>query len=181
MSESESVCKASAAAGQPARKKKNAYKQELTDLQKQEIKDAFDLFDTSGSGTIEPKELKVALRALGFEPSKEEIQKLVDQFDKDGSGTIDFHEFLAIMMKKMSETDAKDAMNEAFLLFDKDGNGVITFDDLKAVATELNETMTDEELHEMLLGASQNRNEKGEIAVSDQAFSQMLGKSNNSS
>ena len=45
------------------------------------------------------------MRALGFEPPKEEVQKLVEQFDKDESGTIDFHEFLAIMMKKMGETD----------------------------------------------------------------------------
>ena len=87
------------------RKKKNTYKQELNEKQKQEIKDAFDLFDTSGSGTIEPKELKVALRALGLEPTKEDIQALVEENDKDHSGTIDFHEFLAIMMKKMSETD----------------------------------------------------------------------------
>ena len=91
--------------GQAPRRKKAQGKQDLTESQKQEIKDAFDLFDTSGSGTIEPKELKVALRALGFEPPKEEVQKLVETFDKDGSGTIDFHEFLAIMMKKMSETD----------------------------------------------------------------------------
>ena len=54
-------------------KKKNPYKQELTLSQKDEIKKAFDLFDTSGSGTIEAKELKVALRALGFEPTKEDI------------------------------------------------------------------------------------------------------------
>ena len=43
----------------------------------------------------------MALRALGFEPSKEDIANLVSEFDKDGSGTIDFHEFLAIMMKKI--------------------------------------------------------------------------------
>ena len=87
------------------KKKKNAYKQELNAEQKTEIKDAFDLFDSSGSGTIEPKELKVALRALGFEPSKDDINKLIADFDKDKSGRIDFHEFLAIMMKKMGETD----------------------------------------------------------------------------
>ena len=65
--------------------------------------------------------MKVALRALGLtpEPSKEEIQRLVEQFDKDQSGTIDFHEFLAIMMKKMGETDQKEALDEAFALFDK--------------------------------------------------------------
>ena len=77
----------------------------MSESQKQEIKDAFDLFDTSGSGTIEPKELKVALRALGTEPTKEEIEKLVADFDKDSTGKIDFHEFLTIMMKKMQQTD----------------------------------------------------------------------------
>ena len=44
--------------------------------QKQEIREAFDLFDTDGSGTIDAKELKVAMRALGFEPKKEEIKKV---------------------------------------------------------------------------------------------------------
>ena len=139
----------------------------MTESQKQEIKDAFDLFDTSGSGTIEPKELKVALRALGFEPSKDDIERLVSEFDKDRSGTIDFHEFLAIMMKKMQEPDQKDALDEAFQLFDKDGDGDITFEDLKAVAVELNENMTDEELLEMLVGASTNRNAAGQVSVSD--------------
>ena len=35
-----------------------------------------------------------------------------------------------------------------------DGDGKITFDDLKQVAKELNETMTDEELIEMLAAGS---------------------------
>jgi centrin-1 len=61
------------------------------------------LFDTSGSGTIEAKELKVALRALGFEPTKEDLKKLIGDVDKENSGKIDFHEFLNIMITKMSE------------------------------------------------------------------------------
>ena len=140
--------------GQQPKKKSKTNKPDLSESQKQEIKDAFDLFDTSGSGTIEPKELKVALRALGMEPSKDEIANLVARVDKDNSGTVDFHEFLAIMIQKMSETDKKEALDEAFLLFDKDGDGDITFDDLKAVAEELNENLTDEEINEMLAGAS---------------------------
>ncbi len=79
----------------------------MSETQKKEIKEAFDLFDTSGSGTIEAKELKVALRALGFEPSKEELKNLIGNFDKDNSGRIDFHEFLDIMITKMSEKDSQ--------------------------------------------------------------------------
>jgi len=37
---------------------------------------------------------------------------------------------------------------------DTDGDGVISFDDLKAVATELGEDMTDEELREMIAGGN---------------------------
>ena len=39
--------------------KKSSKKFELTEEQKQEIREAFDLFDTDGSGTIDAKELKV--------------------------------------------------------------------------------------------------------------------------
>ena len=58
---------------------------ELTEEQKQEIKEAFDLFDTDGSGNIDQKELKVAMRALGFEPKREEIKKMIADVDKDNS------------------------------------------------------------------------------------------------
>merc|ERR1711933_157563 len=67
---------------------------ELSEEQKQEIKEAFDLFDTDGSGEIDAKELKAAMRALGFEPKKEEIQKMISDVDDDGSGTIGYEEFL---------------------------------------------------------------------------------------
>lgn len=112
------------------------------------------MFDTSGAGTIESKELKVALRALGFEPSKEEIKLMIAGFDKDGTGRIDFHEFLNIMITKMSEKDAATELEKAFDLFDVDQDGSISFDDLKKVAIELGEDMTDEELKEMIAGAN---------------------------
>jgi hypothetical protein len=74
---------------------------DLTPEQKQEIREAFDLFDTDGSGTIDCKELKVAMRALGFEPKKEEIKRMIAEIDKDGTGTIDFNEFMELMAQKM--------------------------------------------------------------------------------
>jgi centrin-1 len=68
----------------PAKKNKS----NLTAEQKEEIKEAFDLFDTEGSGKIDAKELKVAMRALGFEPKKEEIRNIILDVDRNGSGTI---------------------------------------------------------------------------------------------
>ena len=74
---------------------------ELTEEQRQEIKEAFDLFDTDGSGRIDAKELKVAMRALGFEPRKEEIKKMIADVDKEGTGTVEFQDFLDLMTVKM--------------------------------------------------------------------------------
>jgi Ca2+-binding EF-hand superfamily protein len=64
-------------------KSKDAFKQELTEKQKKDIKEAFDLFDADGSGVIDVKELKVALRALGFEPKKDEIKRLIGELNTD--------------------------------------------------------------------------------------------------
>ena len=53
------------------------------------------------AGTIDAKELKVAMRALGFEPKKDEIKKMMSEADKDGNQQIDFNEFLEMMTAKM--------------------------------------------------------------------------------
>ena len=37
----------------------------LTEDEIEEIREAFNLFDTDGSGTIDPKELKAAMESLG--------------------------------------------------------------------------------------------------------------------
>ncbi|CAN0024138.1 unnamed protein product [Ectocarpus fasciculatus] len=106
---------------------------------------------TQNVGTIDAKELKVAMRALGFEPKKEEIKKMISDIDKDGSGTIDFQEFLEMMTSKMSEKDSREEILKAFRLFDDDETGKISFRNLKRVAKELGENMTDEELQVLLV------------------------------
>ena len=147
---------------------------ELTEEQKQEIHEAFDLFDTDGSGTIDAKELKVAMRALGFEPSKDEIKRLISEVDKDGSGTVNYNEFLVMMTTKMSERDSREEMIKAFRLFDDDETGKISFRNLKRVAMELGETITDEELQEMIDEADRD----GDGEVSQYEFIRVMEKTN---
>merc|ERR1712046_197235 len=110
------------------------------------------------------------------EPKKEELKKLVSDLDKSssqaGQGQLDFNEFLEIMTAKMSEKDSKEQIQKAFLLF-KGPSGKISFDDLKAVAKELGETMSDEELMEMIKEA--DKDEDGE--VSEEEFMRIIRKS----
>merc|ERR1739848_842144 len=113
----------------------------LTDDQIQEIREAFDLFDTDGSGTIDAKELKVAMRALGLDAKKDEIRRMINDIDKDGSGTIDFNEVINMMTARMGDRDSREEIVKVFRLFDDDETGKISFKNLKRVAQELGETM----------------------------------------
>ena len=122
----------------------------IPEWQMQELREAFDLFDTDGSGTIDTKELQVALRALGFDSKKEKVRKMIADIDLDGSGTIDFEEFVEMMTGKMGDRDSPDEIRRVFKLFDDDETGRISFRNLKRVARELGENMTDEELQEMI-------------------------------
>merc|ERR1712021_156340 len=59
------------------------------------------LFDADNSGAIDVRELKAAMRALGFEVKKEELKKMISDIDNDGNGSIEFQEFLEMMTGKM--------------------------------------------------------------------------------
>ncbi|XP_020773258.1 uncharacterized protein cetn4 [Boleophthalmus pectinirostris] len=164
--------KSASAAGQS--KKRAASKIDVTAEIKQEIKDAFDLFDTDGTGVIDVKELKVAMRALGFEPKKEEIKKMIADIDKEGSGTINFDDFLNMMTAKMSEKDSKEEILKAFRLFDDDCTGKISFKNLKRVAKELGENLRDDELQDMIDEADRD----GDGEVSEEEFLRIMKKTN---
>lgn len=58
----------------------------LTEDQLSEIREAFTLFDTDKDGSIDFHELRVAMRALGFELPKKEIQDLLSAHDASGQG-----------------------------------------------------------------------------------------------
>ncbi|KAM5222004.1 centrin-1 [Ctenodactylus gundi] len=155
-----------------SQKKKVGPKPELTEEQKQEVREAFDLFDSDGSGTIDVKELKVALRALGFEPRKEEMKKMISEVDKEGAGKISFNDFLAVMTQKMADKDTKEEILKAFRLFDDDKTGKISFKNLKRVAQELGENLTDEELQEMIDEADRD----GDGEVNEEEFLRIMKK-----
>ena len=123
---------------------------QLTEEQIAELKEAFVLFDNDGDGTITTKELGSVLRSLGQNPTEPELQDMTNEADPYGNGTIDFPEYLTMMARKMKDCDSEEEIVEAFKVFDKEGNGFISAGELRHVMTNLGETMTDEEVDDMI-------------------------------
>ena len=124
----------------------------------EEIKEAFNLFDTDGSGTIDPRELRAAMQSLGFESKNPTIYAMIADLDKLGAA-IDFDTFLDAITDKLGDKESKPGIEKIFRLFDDDGSGTINLNNLRRVAKELGETMTVDELHEMLERAASDGHE----------------------
>mmetsp|Transcript_10575 Transcript_10575/g.1596 ORF Transcript_10575/g.1596 Transcript_10575/m.1596 type:complete len:117 (+) Transcript_10575:190-540(+) len=105
------------------------------------------------------------MQSLGFEAKNATIYQMISDLDADGSGAIDFDEFLDMMTARLSDKDTAEDINKVFRLFDDDKTGTITLKNLKRVARELGETMTDEELMEMIERADSSGN--GQVAPED--------------
>merc|ERR1712118_463334 len=103
-----------------------------------------------GSGSIASGELKVAMKALGFEPKPGEIEKLIHSVDDDGDGEMDYDDFERMMEQKILNKDQKDDLMKAFSLFDDDKTGTISLQNLKRIAKELGETLSEDELKEVI-------------------------------
>merc|ERR1712048_400496 len=89
-------------------------RREISEDQKAEIREAFDLFDTDKSGIIDYHELRVAMRALGFEVKKQEIRKIQQEYDRDEVGGIKFVDFEEIMTTKILQRDPEEEIFKAF-------------------------------------------------------------------
>ena len=72
----------------------------LTEDEIEEIREAFNLFDTDGSGKIDPKELRAAMQSLGFENKNPTIYQMIAELE-DLDREIDFEEFLDAITNKL--------------------------------------------------------------------------------
>ena len=164
-------------------KTKGSYRQELTKRQKEDIRTAFNLFDTDGSGTIDVKELKVALRALGFEPKRDEIKKLINNLNSEGKDkenesttNIDFNEFMQIMELKMSEKEQPEEIAKAFDSFIDPAKGEITFESLSRIAEQIEENVSEEEIRAMVKEANKHDSNG---TVNEMEFRDVLNRATN--
>merc|ERR1711924_393143 len=144
---------------------------DLTVQQQQEIREAFELFDTDGSGSIDAMELKTAMRALGFAPKKDEIARMLSDLDVDGNGTVEYTEFEGLMAGKMESKDPKEELLKTFAIF-SDGGNAITTQHLCAIAKELGENLGEDELSEWIAEGDTD----GDGAINESEFLSIMKK-----
>lgn len=148
----------------------------LTEEQREEVNEAFGLFDLDKDAHVDYHELKVALKALGFDLPKADILGLLQAHgvpastvhpDPSGktpatgvSGRPTFAgpgrlllpqaAFVTIAARMIAARDPRDEILRAFALFDTEGKGSISLADLRRVARELGEGLQEEELQAMI-------------------------------
>ncbi|KAF2704381.1 EF-hand [Pleomassaria siparia CBS 279.74] len=146
---------------------------ELSEEQKEEITEAFNLFDLDKNGLIDYHELKVAMKALGFDLPKQDILAILQTHGVPTSPTtnarggkakqaaqqayqppprllLSYASFQTLMAQMILTRKPEEEIIRAFELFDEGGKGRITLQDLRRVARELGEGLQEEELVAMI-------------------------------
>lgn len=123
---------------------------------KEQIKEAFNVFDKDNDGFITLKELGTVMRSLGHNPTESELHDTIKEYDKDESGTIDFTEFYDLMLKKLKESEMQTEIFEIFETLDRDGNGTLSGQEIQAVLQLVNIKLDDNEINELIKQADLN-------------------------
>jgi len=150
----------------------------ISDEQREEINEAFGLFDLDKDQRIDYHEFKVALKALGFDLPKPQILDFLSTHGSPplnseasappppnarqhpsqqqqeplppGRLVLTLQAFQTIAAKLISERDPREEILRAFALFDTEDKGIISLEDLRRVARELGEGLEEDELVAMI-------------------------------
>jgi len=131
-------------------------KGELFDDHRAEIEEAFKMLDFDGDGMVSVRDIKIALRSIGFEPTKKEILHMIGDIDPSSNGMISLPLFIQMMTKKRDEINPDEEIRRAFRLFADDNIEGIRESDIKRIGLEIGEPLTDEEIHKIFEDADKD-------------------------
>eukprot|EP01054_Gregarina_sp_Poly1_P000848 Gregarina_sp_Poly_1__847@NODE_1200_length_4794_cov_193_762217_g811_i1_p5_GENE_NODE_1200_length_4794_cov_193_762217_g811_i1NODE_1200_length_4794_cov_193_762217_g811_i1_p5_ORF_typecomplete_len158_score31_18EFhand_7/PF13499_6/0_00015EFhand_7/PF13499_6/5_1e11EFhand_8/PF13833_6/9EFhand_8/PF13833_6/7_3EFhand_8/PF13833_6/1_6EFhand_8/PF13833_6/3_2e14EFhand_11/PF08976_11/0_67EFhand_11/PF08976_11/0_00015EFhand_1/PF00036_32/9_5e02EFhand_1/PF00036_32/3_5e02EFhand_1/PF00036_32/6_9e02EFhand_1/PF00036_32/62EFh len=139
---------------------------------KKDILGVFRLFDPQKEGFITLQEAGIALRALDLTVPRDELSRLgsVSERNHRKSGMVSENDFVKFAATKSASRKPEEIIRRAFELFEV--NGQITFEDLQRKSIEVGETLTDEEIREMINEADTD----GDGIVTESDFMRLMGK-----
>uniref|UniRef100_A0A8C3W179 Calcium-binding protein 4 n=1 Tax=Catagonus wagneri TaxID=51154 RepID=A0A8C3W179_9CETA len=120
-----------------------------------ELRAAFEEFDTDRDGYMGYRELGECMRTLGYMPTEMELIEVSQHVKMRMGGRVDFEEFVEMMGPKLREETAHmlgvRELRIAFREFDRDRDGRVTVAELRQAAPALlGEPLAGSELDEML-------------------------------
>ena len=126
----------------------------LSNEEIEEIRQAFELFDSSGEGKLDPKELISSMKALNFDKENPTMFNLIsdlDTMEAKKNGGITFDEYVTSINLKLRDSESKEGIRRIFDMFIDDPNSdTININSLRKVALELGENMSNDDLKDML-------------------------------
>ena len=135
----------------------------LADDEIDELRQAFELFDSKNTGKINPRELKASMQSLGYDLNNPTIYQLVEELDNEEAvklGGISFATLVNAVNRRLGDKDNREGVRKLFELFsDEPNSDVISLQSLKTIAKEIGEQMSNDDLREMMERASSNGSE----------------------
>lgn len=127
----------------------------LSEDEIEDIRESFDLFDTTRRGSLDMHAFTVAVQAMGFTLSKEQgLAEVMAALEVRGgtnfSGRVDYDTFLEVVRALTARRDPVAHLMKAFDLFDSDGTGKISMENVRAASTNLGERLSESEITAMI-------------------------------
>ncbi|SAM07355.1 hypothetical protein [Absidia glauca] len=122
----------------------------ITDVEINQLRECYDSY-THGHG-MNASTLAEIYRKAKVQVTQEELDRQIASASSKGNGKLDFDDFLAVMTRQY-ETNAEEGVSKVFTLLDADKDGLITSQDLERAIVEFGETVTPDELKEMIMSA----------------------------
>ena len=123
----------------------------ITKEEEFEFKELFNLLDYDKKGVIDPKELLAVLKSGKWHEKSPMLFELISEIDnEENADGITFQQFLNLFTIVLVQDTSKEHIAKLFRLIDRTGSGTIKLGDLKQLVKEAGETVSTEELKEIL-------------------------------
>jgi Ca2+-binding EF-hand superfamily protein len=102
--------------------------------------------------SLNPTELRNALKDLGQDISDAEFEAALKKVDADGNGTVELDEFY-LFLNTQKGLASRDDIIAAFRLFDDDKDGKLTKVEFEKILRNLGQPVAQEEIQELIQAA----------------------------
>ena len=144
---------------------------ELPEEDIENIRIAFDSFDTDGTGRIDISRVKEAMDETNFQEENPLIYQVIVELDTPANKNgVDYDKFLTSIDAKINDKDSREGIRRVFEVIEPE-NESITAESLKKSAQESGIELTDEEIQTILEQVGD-----GDTEISFQQFYEVMSK-----